>query len=159
MLTSGARILPLISLSEPDLPNGDPSRILTRQVLNAFFQYEKTLLVARLRGVRQICVPRKAVARDARPNGSHSGKEAVIDRRKELRKTGMAVDKIAEALNAGGPATSTRVRWHQASVYRILKAATARPNRFGFYTGRLFTRAVALFFAKIYSRCNLGGEC
>jgi len=45
--------LTLVSVSEPDLLNGDPSRVLMRQMLRAFFQYEKTLLVAKLRGARQ----------------------------------------------------------------------------------------------------------
>ena len=45
--------LTLLSVSEPDLLSDDPSRVLMRQMLGAFFQYEKTLLVAKLRGARQ----------------------------------------------------------------------------------------------------------
>lgn len=44
--------LSIVSVNEPDLYSDDPSRILMRQMLGAFFQYEKTLLVAKLKGAR-----------------------------------------------------------------------------------------------------------
>jgi DNA invertase Pin-like site-specific DNA recombinase len=47
------RGLTLISVTEPDMCAGDPSRDFIRQVLGAFHQYEKALLVAKLRGARQ----------------------------------------------------------------------------------------------------------
>jgi DNA invertase Pin-like site-specific DNA recombinase len=44
--------LTIVSVNEPDLCSDDPSRILMRQMLGAFFQYEKTLLVAKLKASR-----------------------------------------------------------------------------------------------------------
>jgi len=41
--------LSIISVNEPDLCSDDLGRVLMRQMLGAFFQYEKTLLVAKLR--------------------------------------------------------------------------------------------------------------
>jgi DNA invertase Pin-like site-specific DNA recombinase len=44
--------LSIASVNEPDLCSDHPSRVLMRQMLGAFFQYEKTLLVAKLKGAR-----------------------------------------------------------------------------------------------------------
>src|SRR5271168_3262301 len=43
----------LISVAEPDLCADDPSRTLMRQMMGAFAQYERTMIVAKLRGARQ----------------------------------------------------------------------------------------------------------
>jgi DNA invertase Pin-like site-specific DNA recombinase len=118
--------LNLISVSEPDLLIEDPSRILMRQMLGAFFQYEKTLLVAKLRGARQRIRAQKGRCEGKKPYGTHAGEQAVIERMKALRLTGLAVDKIAETLNSEGlKPRSAKARWHQTSVYRILKVADA----------------------------------
>jgi DNA invertase Pin-like site-specific DNA recombinase len=118
--------LTLVSISEPDLLIEDPSRILMRQMLGAFFQYEKTLLVAKLRGARQRMRAQNGRCEGKKPYGSRLGEEAVIHRMKQLRETGMAVDKIADTLNSEGMKPRTAgARWHQTSVYRILKASNA----------------------------------
>src|ERR1700733_13200864 len=44
--------LTIVSVAEPDLCSDDPSRVLMRQILGAFFQYEKTMIVLKLRGAR-----------------------------------------------------------------------------------------------------------
>lgn len=43
----------LISVSEPDLCSSDPTRVLMRQMMGAFSQYEKTTIVYKLRAARQ----------------------------------------------------------------------------------------------------------
>src|SRR6516164_9081714 len=72
--------LTLVSVSEPDLLIEDPSRILMRQVLGAFFQYEKTLLVAKLRGARQRVKAQTGRCEGKKPYGTLPGESAVIDR-------------------------------------------------------------------------------
>src|SRR5580704_5784099 len=42
----------VVSVNEPNLCSDDPSRVLMRQMMGAFFQYEKSSLVAKLRGAR-----------------------------------------------------------------------------------------------------------
>ena len=118
--------LSLVSLSEPDLLIEDPSRIVMRQMLGAFYQYEKTLLVAKLRGARQRVKAQNARCEPRKPYGTRPGKDVVIERKRQLRHSGLAVDKIAESLNAEElkPRTAGS-RWHQTSVYRILKMANA----------------------------------
>jgi DNA invertase Pin-like site-specific DNA recombinase len=43
----------IVSVTEPDLCSDDPSRKLMRQVLGAFAEYEKDVLVLKLRGAKQ----------------------------------------------------------------------------------------------------------
>ena len=42
----------LISVTEPDPLRGDPTRTLLRQMMGAIEQYEKLIIVAKLRGAR-----------------------------------------------------------------------------------------------------------
>ena len=114
--------LTLVSVSEPDLLHDDPSRVLMRQMLGAFFQYEKTLLIAKLRGARQRVRERTGRCEGRKRYGTKTGESAVIERIKGMRHTGMAVDKIAAALNREGVKPRAGVRWYPTSVSRVLRA-------------------------------------
>jgi DNA invertase Pin-like site-specific DNA recombinase len=43
----------IFSVAEPDLCSDDPSRTLMRQMLGAFAQYERAIIVQKIRGARQ----------------------------------------------------------------------------------------------------------
>lgn len=117
--------LTLVSVSEPDLLSDDPSRVLMRQMLGAFFQYEKTLLVAKLWGARQRVRQRAGRCEGRKPYGTRPGEQQVIERMTKLRQGGAAVDKIAETLNTEALKPRAGQRWYATSVYRILKSADA----------------------------------
>jgi site-specific DNA recombinase len=117
--------LTLVSVNEPDLCSDDPSRVLMRQMLGAFFQYEKTLLVAKLRGARQRIRVSDGRCEGRKPYGTRPGEGEVIDRMRSLRLQGCALDKIAAVLNAEHAMPRAGVRWYPTSVQRILKASDA----------------------------------
>jgi DNA invertase Pin-like site-specific DNA recombinase len=117
--------LKIVSVNEPDLCSDDPGRILMRQMLGAFFQYEKTLLVAKLRGARQRIRVRAGRCEGRKPYGTRPGEAELIERMKTLRRQGTAVDKIAATLNAQGAKPRAGDKWYATSVYRILKTAGA----------------------------------
>jgi len=117
--------LKIVSVNEPDLCSDDPGRILMRQMLGAFFQYEKTLLVAKLRGARQRIRVRAGRWEGRKPYGTRPGEAELIERMKTLRRQGTAVDKIAATLNAQGAKPRAGDKWYATSVYRILKTAGA----------------------------------
>jgi DNA invertase Pin-like site-specific DNA recombinase len=119
------KALTLVSVSEPDLLSDDPSRVLMRQMLGAFFQYEKTLLVAKLRGARQRVKAKTGRCEGRKPYGIVDGEAAIINEMKRLRAGGTAVDKIAEKLNSDGIRPRAGAKWYATSVYRVLKAADA----------------------------------
>jgi DNA invertase Pin-like site-specific DNA recombinase len=117
--------LKIVSVNEPDLCSDDPSRVLMRQMLGAFFQYEKTLLVAKLRGARQRIRATAGHCEGRKPYGTRPGETEVIQRMKALRGEGLAVDKVAEVLNSEGIRPRAGQIWYSTSVYRVLKAAGA----------------------------------
>ena len=43
----------LVSVMEPDLCSDDPTRVLLRQMMGAFAQYERAMIVTKLRAARQ----------------------------------------------------------------------------------------------------------
>jgi DNA invertase Pin-like site-specific DNA recombinase len=94
--------LSIISVNEPDLCSDDPSRILMRQMLGAFFQYEKTLLVAKLKGARIRAKAVNGTCEDRKPYGARPGEDQVIERIMALRAKGTAMDTIAETLLLAG---------------------------------------------------------
>ena len=115
--------LTLVSVNEPDLCSDDPSRVLMRQMLGAFFQYEKTLLVAKLRGARQRIRAVDGRCEGRKPYGTRPGELEIIARMSALRKQGLAFDKLAEVLNADHVRPRAGTRWYPTSVQRILKAS------------------------------------
>lgn len=96
-----------------------------RQMLGAFFQYEKTLLVAKLGGARQRIRLKDGRCEGRKPYGTRTGESEVVERMIQLRRQGLAVDKVAMALNDEGAKPRAGQQWHATSVYRILKAAEA----------------------------------
>jgi DNA invertase Pin-like site-specific DNA recombinase len=77
--------LSIVSVNEPDLCSDDPSRILMRQMLGAFFQYEKTLLVAKLKGARTRMRIATGSCEGRKAYGHRAGEAAVIERILSLR--------------------------------------------------------------------------
>ena len=115
----------IISVTEPDLCSDDPSRTLMRQMLGAFAQYERSMIVQKLRGARQRIRAKEGRCEGRKPFGSRPGEPDVIRRMQALRQEGLAVDKIADTLNFQAVKPRKGERWHATSVYRILKTAGA----------------------------------
>jgi site-specific DNA recombinase len=117
--------LSIVSVNEPDLCSDDPSRVLMRQMLGAFFQYEKTLLVAKLKGSRIRAKAANGTCEGRKPYGARPGEEQVITRILSLRSTGTAMDTIAETLNAEGVAPRSGSQWYGSSVRNVLVRSRA----------------------------------
>jgi DNA invertase Pin-like site-specific DNA recombinase len=115
--------LTLISVSEPDTCSDDPSRVFMRQVLGAFHQYDKALLVAKLRGARKRKRDKTGTCEGRKPYGFHDGEQPILERMKALRAGRMAVDTIALTLNNESIRTRSGKLWYGATVNKILKAA------------------------------------
>jgi DNA invertase Pin-like site-specific DNA recombinase len=112
----------LVSVTEPDLLQNDPTRILMRQIFGAIAQYEKAMIVAKLRGARQRLKARTGRCEGQKPFGFYDGENAVVERMKALRDTGMSFDRIAGVLNADGLKPRTGARWWGKTVNNILSA-------------------------------------
>lgn len=110
----------LVSVQEPDLMASDPTRVLMRQLMGAVAQYDKSQIVAKLRGARMRKRAAEGRCEGRKPYGTYDGEGAVIERMKALRAEGLGFDRIAAVLNTEGIGTRTRGRWHGLMVNRIL---------------------------------------
>jgi len=116
----------LISVAEPDLMASDPTRVLMRQLMGAVAQYDKSQIVAKLRGARMRKRAKEGRCEGRKPYGFYDGEQPGIERMKSLRGEGLGFDRIAAQMNAEGIETRTRGRWHGVMVNRILNAQEAQ---------------------------------
>jgi len=114
----------LISVAEPDLCSDDPSRKLMRQVMGSFHEYEKTMIVIKLRGARQRTKLKRGNCEGRKPYGFHPGEAGTLNRIKELDAAGMRATDIARTLNLEGRNTRNGGEWLQPTVSKILNRTT-----------------------------------
>jgi DNA invertase Pin-like site-specific DNA recombinase len=110
----------LISVAEPDLLKDDPSRKLMRQIFGAIAEYEKTMIVLKLRGARVRTKAKTGRCEGAKPYGELAGERDVLDRMKALRAEGLGFDRIAAKLNEQGIKPRRGARWWGLTVNNIL---------------------------------------
>jgi DNA invertase Pin-like site-specific DNA recombinase len=110
----------LVSVAEPDLLQNDPTRILMRQIFGAIAQYDKAMIVSKLRGARQRAKAKTGRCEGAKPFGYHDGEGAALERMKTLRTEGLSFEAIAAALTQEGFCTRFEGRWQARVISRIL---------------------------------------
>jgi DNA invertase Pin-like site-specific DNA recombinase len=116
----------LISVNEPDLCSDEPTRVLLRQMMGAFAQYERSMVVLKLRSARQRARIRDGRCEGRKPFGEREGEQDIIARIQKLAARGMNYTQIADKLNAEGLPTRANGQWFPATVSRIL-ARTVQP--------------------------------
>jgi DNA invertase Pin-like site-specific DNA recombinase len=116
------RGITLISVAEPDLCSDDPTRKLLRQFMGAIAEYDKAMIVLKLRGARLRMKAKRGYCEGAKPYGTFPGESAVVARMAALRASGMAFQKIAAELNAKGISPRRGARWYGKTVDNILAA-------------------------------------
>ncbi len=110
----------LVSVMEPDLLQDDPSRKLMRQIFGAISEYEKTMIVVKLRGARARARAKTGRCEGRKPFGYFEGETDALARIKALRGEGLGFDRIAARLNEEKISTRTGKPWHGVVVNRIL---------------------------------------
>ena len=118
------RGIELVSVAEPDLCSDDPSRKLVRQIFGAISEYEKAMIVLKLRGARQRMKARTGRCEGMKAFGEGRTEKTVVRRILELRAGGLAVDKIAAILNAEDLKPKYGAKWYGSSVSNVLKRHT-----------------------------------
>jgi DNA invertase Pin-like site-specific DNA recombinase len=120
----------VVSVSEADIDSEDPTRVLMRQMLGAFAEYERAVIKMRLQGGRRAKADRGGYAFGSPAFGWRAdGKELVVDEAEqavvarilELRDVGAGVRDIARRLNAEGLASKRGTLWHPQTVARVLR--------------------------------------
>jgi DNA invertase Pin-like site-specific DNA recombinase len=124
----------LLSVSEPDLCSQDPSRILVRQVFGAISQYEKAMIVLKLKGARMREKIKDGLAKgftgdDALKNGKCEGRHAFGEKPEEKdalgdmmvwHRAGLTGQAIAANLNSAGFKTRSGKPWNRSTVAKIV---------------------------------------
>ena len=110
----------LISVTEPDILEAEPSRVLMRQIFGAINQYEKAMIVAKLRGARQRKKVKTGQCEGRKAYGFRAGEQDVIGRIKALRSEGLPLQVVADTLERDGVKTRTGKRWSAVQVNRVL---------------------------------------
>ncbi len=111
----------LISVAEPDLCSDDPSRKLMRQIMGAFHEYEKQMIVIKLRGARQRKRLKSGTCEGRKPYGMYPGEAETLGRIKALAASGESTTAIAKRLKSEGRKTRSGGEWLQPTISKILK--------------------------------------
>lgn len=114
----------LVSVAEPDLMENDPTRVLMRQLMGAVAQYDKSQIVAKLRGARMRKRAKEGRCEGRKPYGYYEGEAEIIERMKTLRAAGLGFDRIAAALNGEGVKPRSGQKWGGFTVNKILTGKT-----------------------------------
>ncbi len=129
----------IVSTCEPDLCATDPTRVVIRQILGAFAQYDKAQLVLKLQGarLRKRTDPNRISRSGAelpygkcagkKPFGDHPGEAETVTFMREWYSKAGSYRQVALELNARGIVGRHGGRWTPQLVSRVLTGI--RPKR------------------------------
>jgi DNA invertase Pin-like site-specific DNA recombinase len=112
----------IVSVAEPDLCGTDPTRVLLRQMMGAFAEYERKMIVQKLRGARQRAKASRPEYKEGRkPFGHRPGERETINRILALREQGTTLAAIADTLNREGRRPRAGAKWYEKQIARVLQ--------------------------------------
>ena len=125
----GVKVIAAESDTELTVEGNDPTKILIRQVLGAISEWEKTVIVQKLRSARMRIRKTDGRCEGRKPYGITEAEQSVIAKMRALRSERLSFAAIANRLNVEGikPRTPTRAgketKWHPNMIQRTLKTA------------------------------------
>lgn len=122
----GVRVISAECGTELTVEGNDPTKILIRQVLGAISEWEKSVVVQKLRAARMRIRKTDGRCEGRKPYGFTEFEKSVIAKMLTFRLEGLSLSDIANRLNLEGikPRTSRvgiQPKWHTTTVQRILK--------------------------------------
>lgn len=110
----------LIDVSED---GGDPTRVLIRQIMGALAQWEKSVLVKKLRLARDRVRARTGRCEGAKPYGTFKGEPEIIAYLKAVHNLNEkpSYQAIANGLNAAGLRNRAGRKWTKGPVWGLIK--------------------------------------
>ena len=115
------RKITLMSTAEPDLGETDPTRVLFRQIMGAIAQYDRTMIVMKLRGARKRKAAIAGRCEGRKPYGTKEGEAALVAVMSSMRAQDETFDAIADRLNTSGSVTRYGRPWRPTTVAKILR--------------------------------------
>jgi len=122
----GVQVIEADSGTDLTVANEDPTRVLIRQVLGAVAQFDKSVMVLKLRAARERIRRRGDRCEGRKPYGDRPGESHGLERlkalhRKPRKEPRMSYSAIARQLNAEGVPTRSGVPWSKGSVHAVAK--------------------------------------
>jgi DNA invertase Pin-like site-specific DNA recombinase len=111
----------LLTSAGDDSAEDSPERVMFRQMLGVFAQYERASIVLKLRGARQRKKAEAGRCEGRKPYGMKQGEVEVLQEIRDLRTNGLSYDAVAEELNRRGLYTRYNQKWLGPSICKILK--------------------------------------
>ena len=129
----GARVLTADGV-DLTVADDDPTRLLIRQVLGAVSEFDKRVLVLKLRAARDRKRARGERVEGVKPYGHRPAESAVIARMKDLRRKprksrAASCASIAAQLNAEGHRNRAGRPWSAQLVFHVLSPASKAKQR------------------------------
>jgi DNA invertase Pin-like site-specific DNA recombinase len=114
----------LVSASpgEENLCGNDPGRKLMRTIMGAIAEYDKQMLVLKLRAAKQRKRTQPGWSEGRKPFGFRDGEQQIVLRMKSLKAEGQNWEGISNALTAEGFKTRSGGNWFPETVRRIVLA-------------------------------------
>jgi len=121
----GVRVITADSGVDLTVNDEDPTRTLIRQVLGAVAQFEKSVIVLKLRAARDRVRKSNGRCEGRKPFGTRPGEAAILHRMRQLRRKSpghprMSFVKIAHILNTESHRTRMGKPWRGPTVRKIL---------------------------------------
>lgn len=113
-----------ISVAEPDLCSADPTRTLIRQILGAFFEYERKAIVSKLADARNRIKAKTGRCEGVKPFGRDPARPeeaATLRAMLTLDEMGRKADSIAEELYEFGHRSRAGKPIRSSTIRKILK--------------------------------------
>lgn len=111
----------LLSTCEPDLCSNDPSRVLVRQIFGAISQYEKAMIVLKLRGARQRKKAKTGRCEGKKPYGWYPDEQGTLATIQMFASRDANSEHIANELNKDGRKTRSGKPWLGSTIRKILR--------------------------------------
>lgn len=115
----------LISVAEPDLCVDDPSRKLMRQIFGAIAEYDRAMIVLKLRGARERTKKKEGRCEGNKPFGFYLGEQGTLEYIHLLQRMGDGAVVMASKLNLNEYPTRSGKPWSPAVVGKILRREQA----------------------------------
>lgn len=122
----GVKVIAADSDTDLTVGDGDPTRTLVRQMLGAVAQWEKSIIVQKLRAARTRIRKNEGRCEGRKSYGARAEEQEVIQNLLNLQSKGYSIAEITKQLNVSGvkPRTTKRAgkdtKWHPTMVQRIL---------------------------------------
>ena len=122
----GVRVIAADAGTDLTVGDGDPTRTLIRQVLGAVSQFEKSVIVLKLRAARERKRRREGHCEGRKAFGDRPNEVKAFNRLRQLRRKPRGSQKlsyadVAEALNRDGFSTRSGKPWSRGTVHAICK--------------------------------------